>query len=197
MTTTHLVALHSPHFDDARLDADQFEGIRPVEDGAAVRSVVALDVDARRIRFGEVCPAVALTRQRPRQKLVVVHFLDSEKQQTGVTISPCLFLLIPFDVICDATGRQNMVHTWRQRMSGEYARISSRMRNRRAGQSSASGGQQTKLSLCWPKAARKLNEIKIQVVVNIQKFPLDLHWARTFHCKRRMLPDDGDLSKGK
>ena len=61
----YLVALHSPHFDYARLDANQFESTGTVKDGASVGPVVALNVNARRIRFREIDSVIALSTQSP------------------------------------------------------------------------------------------------------------------------------------
>jgi hypothetical protein len=71
-----LVTLNPPDFDDARLDPHQFEGAAAVKDGASIRPVVSFDVNARRIRFGEVGALESLSPQRFQKELVVIHFLS-------------------------------------------------------------------------------------------------------------------------
>ena len=62
----YLVALNAPDFNDPCLDAYQLEGVDSVENGTPVGSIVAFDVNARRIRLWEVTASVALSVQRPR-----------------------------------------------------------------------------------------------------------------------------------
>lgn len=76
----NLVALDAPDFDDVGFDADELEGVETVEDGTSIRSVVLFDVDARRIRFGEVRPVEAHTAQRLRNELEMINFLNKTKK---------------------------------------------------------------------------------------------------------------------
>ena len=57
----YLVALYAPDFDDSCLDAYQLEGVESVENGAAIRPIIAFDVDAWRVWFWEVSAVVALS----------------------------------------------------------------------------------------------------------------------------------------
>ena len=106
----YLVALDAPHFDDARLHADQLERVEAIENGAAVRSVILFNVNAGRVRFREVRPVKAHTPQGFRNELEMINFLYGN-QQTDLFIKNtssqsffvlfvclfvCLFISFPF-----------------------------------------------------------------------------------------------------
>ena len=59
----YLITLNAPDFDDASFNFDQLKGVHPVEDGASVGPVVALDVNARRVRFREINSVITLGPQ--------------------------------------------------------------------------------------------------------------------------------------
>jgi len=57
----YLVALDTPNFDDPSFNFNQFIIVGAIEDCASIRPVVALDVNAWGIRFGEIDTLVSLS----------------------------------------------------------------------------------------------------------------------------------------
>lgn len=79
----YLITLNAPDFDNASFHFDQFVIVDAIKDSASIRTIVALDVNTRGIRFREVDTFISLSAQGPGQKLVMVHFLSKSRNETG------------------------------------------------------------------------------------------------------------------
>lgn len=90
----HLIALDAPHFEDARLMADQIEFVGFVEDRAAVGPVVLVDVEAGRVWLRKENALIVLCAQYALQELEMVHFLRGQRIQCQLGVKFCISLMI-------------------------------------------------------------------------------------------------------
>jgi hypothetical protein len=74
---THLVALHPPNLKDTRHCLQQLKLVLPEEYGTAVRSIIALYIQTRRIGFREETSVVTLRGQDGFEEAEVIHFLKN------------------------------------------------------------------------------------------------------------------------
>lgn len=84
----HLIALHTPHFQNSRVIIDQFEFGFLVEQSTTVGSIVFDDIQTWWIRFWEENTFVILSGQYCLQKFEMIHFLRAtfinEQKQNGL-----------------------------------------------------------------------------------------------------------------
>ena len=74
---THLVALHPPDLENPRHCLQQLKLVFPEENGTAVRSIIALYVQTRRVGFREEHAVVTLRAQDGFEEIEVIHFLKN------------------------------------------------------------------------------------------------------------------------
>jgi len=78
-----LVALDAPDFQNATVTVEKIKLFSSVEDGATIRSVVALDVETWRVGFWKEEAGVALRGQGAAQKIKMVHLLTIQKSKSA------------------------------------------------------------------------------------------------------------------
>lgn len=78
----HLVALHPPYFQNSAQWTEQLKFVGAIEYGTAVRSVVAMDVDAWGVGLGEEQSGVSLRSEYVLQEVEMVDFLQTNYVRT-------------------------------------------------------------------------------------------------------------------
>ena len=104
---TYLVALHPPDLENPRHCLQQLKFVLPEEDGTAVRSIITLYIQTRRIGFREEHAVVTLRAQDGFEEVEVIHFLknpvcDVRLQLTLLTFPAAFNVLFNFLISQDS-----------------------------------------------------------------------------------------------